>query len=79
MLSGNPGHHREPVSESRAPISVVEGASEHDRGGRQPVRKPEPGTEAGPRTRYLGYEDVLVEWKGITILVDFLIFVWLVR
>lgn len=39
----------------------------------QPVRKPEPWTGAGPRIRYLGHAGALVEWKGVSILVDPLI------
>lgn len=39
----------------------------------QPVRKPEPWTGAGPRIRYLGHAGVLVEWRGISVLVDPLI------
>ena len=36
----------------------------------QPVRKPEPWTGASPRIRYLGHAGVLIEWRGISILVD---------
>lgn len=36
----------------------------------QPVRKPEPWAGAGPRIRYLGHACVLVEWKGISVLID---------
>jgi hypothetical protein len=39
----------------------------------QPIRKPEPWTGAGTRIRYLGHASVLLEWKGISILVDPLI------
>jgi len=39
----------------------------------QPVRKPEPWTGPGPRIRYLGHACALVEWKGISILIDPLI------
>lgn len=39
----------------------------------QPVRKPEPWAGSGPRIRYLGHAGALVEWKGISILVDPLI------
>lgn len=39
----------------------------------QPIRKPEPWTGARPRIRYLGHAGVLVEWRGIAILVDPLI------
>jgi hypothetical protein len=39
----------------------------------QPIRKPEPWTGASPRIRYLGHAGVLIEWKGISILVDPLI------
>lgn len=39
----------------------------------QPVRKPEPWVGAEPRIRYLGHAGALVEWKGISILVDPLI------
>lgn len=36
----------------------------------QPIRKPEPWTGASPRIRYLGHAGVLLEWRGISILVD---------
>lgn len=39
----------------------------------QPVRKHEPWTGASPRIRYLGHAGALVEWRGISILVDPLI------
>jgi hypothetical protein len=39
----------------------------------QPVRKPEPWAGPGPRVRYLGHAGVLIEWRGISILVDPLI------
>ena len=39
----------------------------------QPVRKPEPWAGVGPRVRYIGHACVLVEWKGISVLVDPLI------
>lgn len=39
----------------------------------QPLRKPEPWAGPRPRVRYLGHASVLVEWKGISMLVDPLI------
>jgi diiron non-heme beta-hydroxylase-like protein/beta-lactamase family protein len=39
----------------------------------QPVRRPEPWTGPGPRIRYLGHAGALVEWNGISVLVDPLI------
>ncbi|HEX7837087.1 MAG TPA: MBL fold metallo-hydrolase [Kofleriaceae bacterium] len=39
----------------------------------QPVRRPEPWAGPGPRVRYLGHAGALIEWKGISILVDPLI------
>ncbi len=39
----------------------------------EPVRKPERWTGSGPRIRYLGHAGALVEWKGISVLVDPLI------
>jgi hypothetical protein len=36
----------------------------------RPARKPQPWTGPGPRIRYLGHAGVLVEWNGISILVD---------
>lgn len=39
----------------------------------QPIRKPQPWAGSGPRVRYLGHAGVLVEWKGVSILVDPLI------
>lgn len=39
----------------------------------QPARKHEPWAGADPRVRYLGHASALVEWKGISVLVDPLI------
>jgi hypothetical protein len=36
----------------------------------QPVRKPQLWAGSAPRIRYLGHASALVEWKGISILVD---------
>jgi hypothetical protein len=42
----------------------------------RPARKHEPWTGAGPRIRYLGHAALLIEWKGISILVDPFIPCW---